>query len=140
MRKSRETVIEELGDALSELLQELFVQRVARWDRENLEDVPRGLRLLDFAEMAMTEPPSEVEIFISRLTKPNLIEGALKVSIIQIGCHLNELGGLDLMQDVADKACQKPLRVYGHTELGSSFQEQMSVVDKAWHGIGNWYS
>lgn len=91
-------------------------------------------------ELLEMPSPSSAETFLSLLTKPTLIEGALKISIIQLGHHLNELGGCDLMQDVADKACQKPLKVFGHTTSGSDFQKQMSVVCSAWDGIGTWFS
>ena len=135
---TRNEAVQLLERALHDCLENIF----ALEKKESEAQVGQSIdfAFLDVAKMLAGPAPTDLDILISTLDRQPLLAGALRIVIRNIGEWLYRIGGMDLMEDTADKIATQPLACLGHTSPGSDFGRQMSVVSSVWNGIGTWWS
>ena len=95
---------------------------------------------LNIAQAVSGPPPTDLDILIGYLEISPPLYGAIRIVIRNIGEWLYRIGGMSLMEDTADKVAMQPLACLGHTNPGSDFGRQMSVMSSSWDGVGEWVS
>jgi hypothetical protein len=120
-----------LKQALAALL-----QAIADHDERLAAQEPPGPLRLTFVsagEFLMTPLPTPDDAFIMGLTT-DPVRSTLKDGVRAIGLQLCRLGGLALMQDMADRV-ERHLEQTAGTDVSSTGGV---VINSVWDGIGGW--
>ena len=139
---SESDAVRALEVALAELLQTLFRLRKERTDEIIADCVRPERRVISATELLSDASISTpIDNLVGELNQIGGMQTFVLHGIHRIGSALFDIGAVELMQSVAERVSDEPLVCYGHTERGSDFQKQMSVLDSRWNGIGGqWWA
>ena len=130
-----------LESALGALSQALHAHRALRNAEKRQSKAPFKFPApIRIGEVMSRPAPTDADLFLG-LMRVEPVDGAFKFVMREIGRHLYEIGGHDLMESVLDRVANQPLDCFpGHSE-GSDFDRQCSVINSAWDGIGDsWFA
>lgn len=137
---TRNEAVQLLEKVLHDLLENIFALEKKNSETRARQPIDFAFRRLDIAKMLAGPAPTDLDILISYLDRQPPLAGALRIVIRNIGEWLYRIGGMDLMEDTANKVAMQSLSCLDHTSPGSDFGRQMSVLSSSWNGVGEWWS
>jgi hypothetical protein len=94
-------------------------------ERQDQEERLASFKLIPIGDLWQTSPE---KLRLEGLAK-DPVRYALRKQVRELGKELHQvLGNTDAMLDVAEEVAAK------------DFQYRMTIIDKAWDGIGDWYA